>query len=318
MANPVKNIHYRTRRMYLWEKTLKPVEIKTRVTTIRNVERGEKADVQQLRITTENGTICTISEKDEGFRYESELWAVLWDYLAKGDPIEIRYWINKILRSYIPVTQTTYQLGCCFMKDNALRLCFEAKEDKLVEPVSITERKNTTTAIWLSEVYCEGMRYIGTLEELEKELDDAANVEVTVSFIGDRKVRVDLKMTKVNIRTYFRNGGTIATGGQTLSIKKVEEVQKDGVQQLKMITTNGTICIISKDDEGFGSNSDWCWKLICDCFAESDIKVHYGSVGSYIHVYTKNRMFLFSAKERQFEMRKDEEINLSFVTSALQ
>lgn len=192
MANPVKNIHYRTRRMYLREKTLKPVEIKTRVTTIRNVERGEKADVQQLRITTENGTICTISEKDENFRHNPERWAVVWDYLAEGDPIEIRYWINKILRSYIPVTQTTYQLGYCFMKDNALRLCFEPKEDKLVEPVSITERKNTTTAIWLSEVFYEGQQYIGTLEELKKELDDAANVKVTVSSIGDRKVRVDL------------------------------------------------------------------------------------------------------------------------------
>lgn len=188
MANPKKNIRYQTGRTYLRENTPKPVEAKVRMTTIRKVERGEKDGVQQLRITIENGTICTISEKDEGFRYESELWAVLWDYLAKGDPIEIRYWINKILRSYIPVTQTTYQLGCCFIKDNALRLCFEAEE--LVEPLKIGKGENVD--IWLSEVFYEGQRYIGTLEELEKELDDAANVEVTVSFIGDRKVRVDL------------------------------------------------------------------------------------------------------------------------------
>ena len=322
MANPKKNIRYQTGRTYLRKKTPKQVETKVRATTIRKVERGEKAgtNVQQLRITTENGTICTISEKDENFRHESERWSVVWNYLAEGDLIEIRYWTNKILGSYIPVTQTTYQLGCCFMKDNALRLCFEAKEDKLVEPVDIAKGKNTTTsAIWLSEVFFEGQRYIGTLEELEKELDDAANVKVTVSSIGERKVRVDLKITKVNIRTCFRNGGIIATGGQTLSIKKVEEDQKDGAQRLKMITTTGTTCVISKDDEGFGNNSDYCWKLIYDCFAESNsIKVHYGSVGSLIHVYTKNGMFLFSAKERQFEMRKDEEINLSFVTSALQ
>lgn len=317
MANPKKNIRYQTGRTYLRKTTPKQIETKVRATTIRKVERGEKAgtNVQQLRITTENGTICTISEKDENFRHESERWSVVWNYLAEGDLIEIRYWTNKILGVYVPVTQKQYQLGCCFVKNNALRLCFEAEEEKLVEPINIAKRKT----IWLSEVYHDGQHYIGTLEDLEKELNDADNVNVIVSSIGDRKVRMDLKMTKVNIRTWFRNGGIIATGGQTLSIKKVEEDQKDGVQQLKMITTSGTICIISKDDEGFGSNSDRCWKLICDCFAESDsIKVHYGSVGSLIHVYTKNEMFLFSAKERQFEMRKDEEINLSFVTSALQ
>ena len=194
MANPIKNFRCQTGRTYLRKTTPKQVKTKVRATTIRKVERGEKAgtNVQQLRITTENGTICTISEKDENFRHESERWAVVWDYLAEGDPIEIRYWANKILGVHVPVSQTAYQLGCCFMKDNALRLCFEAKEDKLVEPVNITKRKNTSAAIWISEVFCEGQRYMGTLEELEKELNDADDVKVTVSSIGDQKVRVDL------------------------------------------------------------------------------------------------------------------------------
>lgn len=191
MANPVKNIHYRTQRMYLRETTLKPVEIKTYATSIRKVARGENPALHEryLKVTTENGTICTISEK----KYSEESWRVLWDYLSKGDPIEIDYRINKIVGVHIPVTQEQYQLGFCFMKDNALRLCFEAEEEgKLIEPVTIAERKNTTTSIWLSEVFYDGLRYIGTLEELEKELDDADDVKVTISSIGDRKVRVNL------------------------------------------------------------------------------------------------------------------------------
>lgn len=201
MANPKKNIRYQTGRTYLRKTTPKQVETKVRTTIIRKMERGEKAgtNVQQLRITTENGTICTISEKDKNFRYESERWSVVWNYLAEGDPIKIRYWTNKILGVYVPVTQKQYQLGCCFMKNNALRLCFEAQGEKLVEPINIAKRKNMTNAIWLSEVYYDGQRYIGTLEDLEKQLDDAVNVKVIVSSIGDRKVRVDLSFLVTSV-----------------------------------------------------------------------------------------------------------------------
>lgn len=176
-------------RRYFRDYQPKQVEVKSHTTTVKKIEKIEKAGVQQLKLTTENGTICTISDK----YYREENWEVLWDYLAVGDPIEIDYRINKILGADVPVTQTQYQLVCCFMKDDVLRLCFEAEEDKLIEPINIAKRKNTTTDIWLSEVFCDGLRYIGTLEDLERELDDADDVKVTVSSIGNRKVRVDLE-----------------------------------------------------------------------------------------------------------------------------
>lgn len=58
-------------------------------TVIKKVKLVQKENHEELKITTENGTRCTISSKDDEYRYAFKRWKVLCHCLSVGDTVEI-------------------------------------------------------------------------------------------------------------------------------------------------------------------------------------------------------------------------------------
>lgn len=92
-------------------------KVRTEQKVIKEVQPVEENGVQKLKITTMNGTRCTISQQDEEYRYDYERWEVLSKCLKAGDKVEMDIYAGKIINCRVELSRNYYKV-VKFQKSN--------------------------------------------------------------------------------------------------------------------------------------------------------------------------------------------------------
>lgn len=118
------------------------VEIRIIEQKIKSIEHCEENGEYFLKITTENGNRCKISEQDNDFIFNRWIWELVYDHLEEGDSIELHTARGRILRTKLNIMEGRGYLRNVEVTDDDVVLTIE--EDDVPDSIETIKKGSFT------------------------------------------------------------------------------------------------------------------------------------------------------------------------------